>query len=140
LLRHATALKPWLGMSGYERRVDEALSIAIRPGDCVWDVGANVGLYTERFAAAVGGSGQVGAVEPVATARAAPLARVAGMPQVRVRAEALGAARSSVTVKLDADPTSPTNTLSHIVSPTEAGTQRVDVAAADDLVAAGEAS
>ena len=36
----------------------------IRPGDVVWDVGANHGYYTTRFADAVGESGTVVAFEP----------------------------------------------------------------------------
>jgi FkbM family methyltransferase len=39
----------------------------IRPGDTIWDIGANVGLFTFAAAAAAGPSGQVLAVEPDAT-------------------------------------------------------------------------
>ncbi len=35
--------------SAYEDRFAEVLLGSIRPNDCVWDVGANVGYYTERF-------------------------------------------------------------------------------------------
>jgi FkbM family methyltransferase len=48
----------------YEERFDTSLSDAIRPGDTVWDIGANMGLYTERFAAQVGTTGHVAAFEP----------------------------------------------------------------------------
>jgi len=55
-----------LGRSGdeYERSFRSALLGCVRPGDCVWDVGANVGLYSELFAAAVGPSGRVVSFEP----------------------------------------------------------------------------
>src|SRR5690606_30187440 len=43
----------------YEARFAAALAAAIKPGDRVWDIGANVGYYTERFADAVGPWGQV---------------------------------------------------------------------------------
>jgi FkbM family methyltransferase len=36
----------------------------IQPGDCVWDVGANIGLYSELFAVAVGPAGKVISFEP----------------------------------------------------------------------------
>lgn len=48
----------------YEERFDQALLGAIHPGDTVWDIGANVGLYTEKFARQVGPSGHVVAFEP----------------------------------------------------------------------------
>ena len=38
----------------------------VRPGDCVWDVGANVGLYALYAAARVGEGGTVVAFEPAA--------------------------------------------------------------------------
>jgi len=34
----------------YEDRFADALLVSIRPDDCVWDIGANVGFYTERLA------------------------------------------------------------------------------------------
>ena len=48
----------------YEEAFDRATQARIRPGDCVWDVGANEGLYTRRFAGLVDGEGQVVAFEP----------------------------------------------------------------------------
>jgi FkbM family methyltransferase len=48
----------------YESRVRQALTGAVRPGDAVWDVGANVGLYSELFCRWVGNSGSVVAFEP----------------------------------------------------------------------------
>jgi FkbM family methyltransferase len=53
-------------MSGarYEERFDAALLGAIRSGDIVWDIGANIGLYTAKFAAKVEPSGHVVAFEP----------------------------------------------------------------------------
>ncbi len=48
----------------YEARFDAALRAAIRPGDTVWDIGANTGLYTARFADWVGPLGRVVAFEP----------------------------------------------------------------------------
>jgi FkbM family methyltransferase len=49
---------------GYEESFRAAMVACIRPGDCVWDVGANVGLYSELFAAAVGPYGKVISFEP----------------------------------------------------------------------------
>jgi FkbM family methyltransferase len=49
---------------GYEQGFKSAMLSCIRPGDCVWDVGANVGIYSELFALAVGPSGKVVSFEP----------------------------------------------------------------------------
>jgi FkbM family methyltransferase len=43
------AYKLWVGRSSYEERFGQGLLDAIAPGDVVWDIGANVGLYTEQF-------------------------------------------------------------------------------------------
>lgn len=48
----------------YEDKFHNALLAAVRPGDTVWDVGANVGFYTQNFADWVGSTGKVVAFEP----------------------------------------------------------------------------
>jgi FkbM family methyltransferase len=53
----------WLG--SYERDKQAALSTALRSGDVVYDVGANVGFYTLFAARRVGGGGRVYAFEPL---------------------------------------------------------------------------
>jgi len=61
----ASALKFWHPNLG---RVDPSLFNAahelVRPGDTVWDVGANVGLFTFAAAALTGRAGKVLALEP----------------------------------------------------------------------------
>lgn len=48
----------------YEPALDRAMQKAIRPGDVVWDVGANVGHFATRFARWTGPKGSVYAFEP----------------------------------------------------------------------------
>lgn len=50
--------------SSYEEKFHQALVSAVKPGDIVWDIGANVGLYTEQFCQWVGKDGFVVAFEP----------------------------------------------------------------------------
>jgi FkbM family methyltransferase len=50
--------------AGYETRYDNNFSGALQPGDCVWDVGANVGYYTRLFSERAGIAGRVFAFEP----------------------------------------------------------------------------
>jgi len=53
-----------LGGRDYENRFQAAMLGAIRQGDVVWDVGANVGLYSQKFSDIAGASGKVFAYEP----------------------------------------------------------------------------
>jgi FkbM family methyltransferase len=53
-----------LNGAGYEARYDAGFAAALREGDVVWDVGANVGHYTSLFSDRVGAAGRVVAFEP----------------------------------------------------------------------------
>jgi FkbM family methyltransferase len=61
LNRHMAKL---LGGEGYENRFQAEMLAAITPGSCVWDVGANVGLYSRQFSDIAGPTGRVFAFEP----------------------------------------------------------------------------
>ncbi|MEK7469133.1 MAG: FkbM family methyltransferase [Planctomycetota bacterium] len=50
--------------AGYEAAYERELSAAIKAGDCLWDVGANVGYYTRLFGERTGTGGRVFAFEP----------------------------------------------------------------------------
>lgn len=56
-----------LQTQSYEERFATTMLAAIRPGDIVWDVGANQGYYTALFSNLVGPSGHVVAFEPTGT-------------------------------------------------------------------------
>lgn len=69
------------------KRVSERANIRlmqrlVQPGDCVADIGANIGFYATVLGASVGSSGQVYAFEPDATNYERMIARVKGLPQV----------------------------------------------------------
>jgi FkbM family methyltransferase len=49
---------------GYESKFRSEMLARIRPGDCVWDVGANIGIYSGLFSDAVGSAGKVISFEP----------------------------------------------------------------------------
>jgi FkbM family methyltransferase len=49
---------------GYEVSFDRSFRELLTPGDCVWDIGANIGHYTREFSHAVGPEGLVCAFEP----------------------------------------------------------------------------
>lgn len=48
----------------YEQNFHDAIFEELREGDVIWDVGANVGLYTKIFADKTGATGRVFAFEP----------------------------------------------------------------------------
>lgn len=48
----------------YEQKFDQVMLEEVSAGDIVWDVGANIGFFTEKFAAVVGPTGRVVAFEP----------------------------------------------------------------------------
>jgi FkbM family methyltransferase len=75
----------------YEEKFSDTLLSAIHAGDCVWDVGANVGFYTKRFADIVGQSGKVIALEPFEGAFCRLCSTVHSLPQVECLKMALGA-------------------------------------------------
>jgi FkbM family methyltransferase len=41
--------RAWAGQDGYEARFGRSLLAGVHGGDVVWDIGANVGLYSEKF-------------------------------------------------------------------------------------------
>lgn len=81
---------------GYEDRFRSALEDAIAAGDRVWDVGANVGLYTNLFSEWVGPEGEVVAFEPAPTAHLELQRRLSDRPNVRSLMVALGEGRGIV--------------------------------------------
>ena len=76
--------------SPYEQRVHQALTSAVRPGDIVWDVGANVGVYSELFCQWVGKDGRVVAFEPFADSCRQIRERLPGCAWLQVENVALG--------------------------------------------------
>ncbi len=82
--------------STYEENFGKAMLEAIRPGDVIWDVGANIGFYTEQFSARVGESGRVVAFEPVPACYDKLAASVVGRTNVRLVNAGLGQTAGTV--------------------------------------------
>jgi FkbM family methyltransferase len=76
--------------AGDEGKFSRAMFAQIRPGEVVWDVGANHGHYTSRFADAVGDSGTIVAFEPAEATFESLMKRSAGRGNVHCENAALG--------------------------------------------------
>ena len=123
----------------YEQAFDTAMFGAIKPGDVIWDVGANVGYYTRKFSDSVGSAGQVFAFEPFPATAARLRAELTGVKTVTVLPVALGAETGTVSMREGDDEFGATN---RIVAQ-GAGESRVtcvDIATGDSIFSRGLAA
>ena len=126
-----------LGSSRYEDRFQAAMLSAIERGDNIWDVGANVGLYTEMFSEKTGEKGRVYAFEPSRENKEALLKNVDHCANVEIVPIALGASEGQVAFEQGDDQLGAT---SRVVAGTQAegpGALLVDMKAADNCIAEG---
>lgn len=112
-LTRSLGLNSWLAQrlygTAYEQAFDTNFSSLLRQGDCVWDVGANVGHYTTQFAATVGPNGRVCAFEPSAANFQRLQEACAGLPNVTCLPLGLGATDSRFAFIQGDDPTGATS-------------------------------
>ncbi len=66
----------------YEEGFDREVLKRVVPGDVVWDIGANVGFFTAKFAEKVGQDGRVLAFEPSPSTLAILRSRCGDLPNV----------------------------------------------------------
>jgi FkbM family methyltransferase len=119
----------------YEEHFDTALLAHIQSGDVVWDIGANLGLYTEKFLDKVGSGGVVVAFEPVSDCFDVLRSKFTGKPNVTLEPLALSSCNGIGTMKLAADPLGATHQLvDREHSGSEMGAQ-VAIVTADSYVA-----
>jgi FkbM family methyltransferase len=88
---------------GYETKYDQLFSDNLRKGDCVWDVGANVGYYSTMFADRVGPSGSVHSFEPSPPNFARLSEAIADRPNVHARQLGLGNASGTLPFQQGSD-------------------------------------
>lgn len=121
----------------YEHAFRSAVLACIRPGDCVWDIGANVGVYSELFARAVGRPGRVISFEPSPTCAAILKDRLrhCGIETTwEIAPIALSNEDGQAWLSVAAGDTAPSNHLASRSGPT---TVSVPTARGDSLLAAG---
>ena len=104
----------------------------IHNGDVVWDVGANVGFYTKKFAAAVGPAGAVVAFEPAERTVALLKNNCSGHPNIICESIALSDSSRDRWFRDSTIEGDPCNGLTDTESPNAI---RISVRSGDDLVA-----
>ncbi len=118
---------------GYEANYNARLSKCISPGYTVWDIGANIGLYTAQFANLVGASGLVVAFEPskVNFLRLAHTCRL--LRNVELQPFGLGKVDGNIRFQQGADDLGATSRVCEAGEPGEV----VEIRVGDDLIAMG---
>ena len=101
-----------IGLLGYEQAFGRRVLGAIIPGDCVWDVGANLGLYSEQFLDRAKDIGRVVAFEPSRDCFNALDTRLKFRTGFTAVNAALGATSGLATLFCADDPLAATHTLS----------------------------
>ena len=121
----------------YEEKFERGMLNLIQDGDVIWDIGANVGLYTEKFLDQVGSSGQVCAFEPAPGAVQILVDRFKGKENVRILSYAMGDVDGEVEMLLDEnDPASVVNKI--IDAKSDVRGKMVKVRTANSVVISGE--
>ena len=99
-----------LSTVSYEEKFDIAMQNVVSPGMIVFDIGANIGFYSQKFAKLVGAKGHIYAFEPI-TASANKIKKLKNyFPWITVHETAVGESSGKVLFEVnDQDLTSPTN-------------------------------
>jgi FkbM family methyltransferase len=117
----------------YEDKFQDKMLASVQSGDCVWDVGANLGLYTRKFAEIVGERGKVFAFEPSPQNFGNLKDSVSAFENIELIPAALGSEAGTVGFQQGDDPLGAT---SKVVGGTGASVT-VDVKRGDDLLGDG---
>ena len=125
--------------SEYEKKFDNAMFENIKPGDILWDVGANIGYYTVKFSEAVSENGEVYGFEPIPETFKILSNTTRSLSNVNLLCCALGQEDSSLLMSNDPNIGSPTNKI--LISNSIASAKNsvfIKVRSADSLIESGE--
>jgi FkbM family methyltransferase len=142
-LGRSSGLNRWvvakIGSVQYEDRFQKRMLGEIRPSDCVWDVGANVGLYSSLFSRVVGATGKVFAFEPSPTNFARLTSAVGSLDNVVLVPMALGDSAGRMAFTQGSDATGATSRVIAEAADLAGPTVEVEVRRGDELVVSTEA-
>ena len=125
--------------NGYETKFDHAVLARITKGDTVWDVGANIGYYTEKFVVATGPDGFVQGFEPIPDTFGILSKSMTSFENVSLFCYALGKSNGSLLMSNSDKAGSPTNKIIGDDSELNtSGTTVIQVRRGDELVKSQE--
>lgn len=124
---------------GYEDAFQKAMLAAVRPGDTVWDIGANVGFYTTKFSALVGAAGRVVAFEPSPDNLRRLHEFIVGKNNVTVLPIALGEREARVRLEQGCDSLGATSRIIDGPALRLGNSVEIPVASGDQVIASGNA-
>lgn len=127
-----------MATGNYEDKFHEQMLSHIQAGDCVWDIGANIGLYSVEFAARVGLTGEVYAIEPSTLNRTRLESAVGGLKNVTIIPVALGAEEKHVAFHQGIDSEGATSRIVENATNERVDLMSVEMYRADDLVRASK--
>lgn len=93
----------------YEERFGHVLLSSVRSGDVVWDVGANLGIYTRQFSDRVGASGRIVAFEPAPACFRQLTEKFKNISSIQLENLALGSSEGIVHMQLGETPLAATH-------------------------------
>lgn len=127
-----------LQRGSYEKAFDDAMFAAIGKDDVVWDVGANIGYYSKKFANASSPGGKVFAFEPFPETVVQLQSAVVGWGNISILPKALGAKSGTVRMAHGGDELGATNKI--VSASTSECFTEVEVITGDALVGSGDVS
>lgn len=119
----------------YEEAFDDAMFAEIGSGDVIWDVGANIGYYSKKFADASSPGGKVLAFEPFPETVVQLQSAVGDGGNITVVPKALGAKPDTVRMAQGGDELGATNKI--VSASTSEGLSEVEVLTGDALLETG---
>lgn len=119
----------------YEAALEKAMRAVIRPGDVIWDVGANVGYFTTRFAQWTGPQGSVYAFEPAPDIAARLKTAAALFGNVRIVQQGLSDTEGTAGFLRDGNPDGATSRIA--VPGDRPADETIGITTGDLLIASG---
>lgn len=121
----------------YEDRFGNAINNQIQPGDIVWDIGANLGIYTQIFLDSVSSTGSIVAFEPVIPCFQKLQQKFSDVSNVYLKNIGMGAKDEVSFIRIEQDPLAATHNIVDLdkASETSDNLHKVEIRSSDSFIA-----